>query len=299
MRDNGRVRAVLAVLLLVSLTLTILDIRSGDGALLKSARSVSANVIAPAQQGIFSFINPIREFFVNYSELFGARERARELEAQNVQLQEKLKTSDDARRRASELDALLDLASLGSYQLVPARVIALGPKQNFSWTVTIDVGTIDGIAPNMTVINGDGLVGRTSSVTENSATVVLVIDKTSRVGSRISGRGELGFVSGEDLPEEIQFELFDPIAKIAKEDVLLTWGSADGQPFAGGVPIGKVLSVESKPGLLTKSARIQPYVDFSTLDLVGVITDAPRVDPRPVVSPPANSVLNTEEIETE
>lgn len=285
MRDNGRIRAVLAVLLLVSLTLTILDIRSSEGALLKTARSISANFIAPIQVGIFNAVNPIRVFFSDYSELINARQRARELEAQNVELLEKLKTSDDARRRASELDALLGLADIGSYRLVPAKVIAVGPKQDFSWTITIDVGSNDGITPNMTVINGEGLIGRTSAVTQSTATVILVIDKSSRVGARISGRGELGFASGEDLPNEIQFELFDPIAKIEVNDVLLTWGSEDGQPFAGGVPIGRVISVESKPGLLTKSAVIDPFVNFSRLDLVGVVIDSPRVDPRPKIGP--------------
>ena len=259
MRDNGRIRAVLAVLLLVSLTLTILDIRSSEGALLKTIRSVSANIVAPLQEGLFAVINPVRDFFVDYSELINARQRARELEAQNVELLEKLKTSDDARRRASELDALLDIAGIGSYRLVPAQVIAIGPKQEFSWTITIDVGTNDGVAPNMTVLNGEGLIGRTSAVTKTSSTVILVIDKSSRVGARISGRGELGFASGQDLPNEIEFELFDPIAKMEVDDILLTWGSEDGQPFAGGVPIGRVVSVESKPGLLTKSAIIDPY----------------------------------------
>ena len=298
MRDNGRVRAVLAVLLLVSLTLTIIDLRSSDGALAKTARSTSANVIAPVQVGIFNLFSPISDFFTNYGELVNLRDRARELEAQNVELLEKLKTSDEARRRAGELDALLDISGIGSYKIVPARVIAIGPKQDFSWTLTIDVGSNDGITENMTVLNGQGLVGRTTSVTASTANVILLIDKTSRVGSRIAGRGELGFASGEDLPYEIEFELFDPIAKIEVSDTLVSWGSEDGQPYAAGVPIGSVISVESKPGLLTKSARIKPFVDFSTLDLVGVVIDSPRVDARPTISP-SNSDTVIVESDTE
>jgi rod shape-determining protein MreC len=294
MRDNGRIRAVLAVLLLVSLTLTIIDLRSSDGALVKTARSTSANVIAPLQEGIFNLLNPIGEFFTNYGELVNVQERARELEAQNVELLEKLKTSDEARRRAGELDALLDIAGIGSYKIVPAQVIAIGPKQDFSWTITIDVGSNDGITENMTVLNGQGLVGRTTSVTASTANVILLIDKTSRVGSRIAGRGELGFASGEDLPYEIEFELFDPIAKIEINDILVSWGSEDGQPYAAGVPIGRVISVENKPGLLTKSARIKPYVNFSTLDLVGVVIDSPRNDARPIITPTNSDSINVE-----
>jgi rod shape-determining protein MreC len=209
-------------------------------------------------------------------------------------LLEKLKTSDEARRRAGELDALLDIAGIGSYKIVPAQVIAIGPKQDFSWTITIDVGSNDGITENMTVLNGQGLVGRTTSVTASTANVILLIDKTSRVGSRIAGRGELGFASGEDLPYEIEFELFDPIAKIEINDILVSWGSEDGQPYAAGVPIGRVISVENKPGLLTKSARIKPYVNFSTLDLVGVVIDSPRNDARPIITPTNSDSINVE-----
>jgi rod shape-determining protein MreC len=255
-------------------------------------------VIAPVQVGIFNLFSPISDFFTNYGELVNLRDRARELEAQNVELLEKLKTSDEARRRAGELDALLDISGIGSYKIVPARVIAIGPKQDFSWTLTIDVGSNDGITENMTVLNGQGLVGRTTSVTASTANVILLIDKTSRVGSRIAGRGELGFASGEDLPYEIEFELFDPIAKIEVSDTLVSWGSEDGQPYAAGVPIGSVISVESKPGLLTKSARIKPFVDFSTLDLVGVVIDSPRVDARPTISP-SNSDTVIVESDTE
>lgn len=289
MRDNARVRTVLAVLLLVSLTLTIIDIRSSDGALLKTLRTTSASLAAPLQKGVFNVVNPLKELFTDYTDLASARQRARELEAQNVELLEKLKTSDDARRRASELDALLDISGLGSYRVVPAQVIAIGPKQDFSWSITIDVGSIDGIKSNMTVLNGQGLIGRTSSVTATTANVVLLVDKSSRVGARIAGRGELGFASGEDLPNEIQFELFDPVAKIQVNDILLTWGSADDQPFVAGVPIGRIITVQSKPGLLTKSAKISPFVNFSSLDLVGVVINAPRTDSRPIISPPISN----------
>jgi hypothetical protein len=45
-------------------------------------------------------------------------------------------------------------------QTVTAEVIAYGPAQNFSRTVTIDRGTADGVQADMTVLNTDGLVGR-------------------------------------------------------------------------------------------------------------------------------------------
>jgi rod shape-determining protein MreC len=53
-----------------------------------------------------------------------------------------------------------------------------------------------------------------------------------------------------------------------------------------GVPIGEVISVKSSPGLLTKSAKVKPFVKISALDLVSVVVEEPRMDPRDSLLPP-------------
>ena len=52
-----------------------------------------------------------------------------------------------------------------------------------------------------------------------------------------------------------------------------------------GVPVGVVGTVEKTPGSLTRSATIKPYVDFTAIDLVGVVVQPPRRDPRDAVLP--------------
>ena len=54
-----------------------------------------------------------------------------------------------------------------------------------------------------------------------------------------------------------------------------------------GVPIGVIERVEPTPGELTKVALARPYVDFSALDVVGVVVQGPRRDPRDALLPPA------------
>jgi rod shape-determining protein MreC len=201
-------------------------------------------------------------------------------------LKEKLANTDENRRRAAELDALLKIAGLGTYEIVPARVIAIGAGQDYSWTVSIDVGAKDGITPDMSVISGLGLVGRTISVADSTSLVALLADPSSKVGARIGGKSELGFISGNGLPGELEFEIFDPLAEINEGDRIVTWGSEGGRPFVSGVPIGEVIGVKSSPGLLTKTAKVKPFVKLSTLDLVSVIVEAPRIDPRDSLLPP-------------
>ena len=40
------------------------------------------------------------------------------------------------------------------------------------------------------------------------------------------------------------------------------------------------------PGSQTRTAVVAPYVDFTSLDLVGVVVEPPRKDPRDAVLPP-------------
>ena len=286
MRDSIRIRTVLAVLLLISLTFVALELRNSGAGFSNTIRTFTTNLISPLQKSTRSITDSLSDFGANWREIRIAREKVKDLETENLELKEKLANTDEDRRRAAELDALLKIAGLGTYDIVPARVIAIGAGQDYSWTVSIDVGSRDGITTDMTVISGQGLVGRTISVSDSTTLVALLADPSSKVGARIGGKSELGFVSGNGLPGELEFEIFDPLAEIIAGDQIVTWGSNNGKPFVAGVPIGRVISVKSSPGLLTKSAKVEPFVKISTLDLVSVVVEAPRIDPRDSLLPP-------------
>ena len=100
------------------------------------------------------------------------------------------------RNRVAELDGLLASARGTGYALVPARVVAMGPAQSFSRTVTIDAGTRSGVHPDMTVLNNDGLVGRVLRADRSTATVLLLVDQESVVGGRLGSSMEVGFLRG-------------------------------------------------------------------------------------------------------
>jgi rod shape-determining protein MreC len=67
--------------------------------------------------------------------------------------------------------------------------------------------------------------------------------------------------------------------------VLLTYGSVGDVPFVPGVPIGSVVASQPTSGVPTRTATVRPYVDFSTLDVVGVVVAPPHPPRRHPVSP--------------
>jgi rod shape-determining protein MreC len=215
-------------------------------------------------------------------------DEAARLKARNQELTRRLRTSELDRNRARELDELLHLAGAGRYTVVPARVIAIGSAQTFSWTVTLDAGSRDGIRPDMTVLNGDGLVGRVKTVGPSTSTVLLAVDPESSVGVRLEASMEVGFTTGQGIRDggDLDLRLLDGQSTVDRGDRLVTFGSQGDRPYVPGVPVGEVVSVNGTPGSQTRSAVVSPYVDFTSLDLVGVVVDPPRADPRDAVLPP-------------
>lgn len=286
---SRRTRIVLAVLVVTSLTFIILDLRGGDGPL-SGLRSVASNVLGGIERAAATVFSPITGAGTWWSDMRDQAAQIDALTAENDRLRTENESFANDRSRVAALDALLRVASAGQYRFVPAEVIAIGPAQDFSWTVTIDAGRADGIEPDMSVINGQGLVGRVLKVTANTATVVLIVDSSSAVGGRVATTDEIGIVSGTGRQDSLEFALLDPLADVREGDALVTFGSKNGKPYAPGVPIGEIVDTGGGAGQLTRVVTVRPYVDVSQLSVVGVITEPPREDPRDSVLPKATSL---------
>jgi len=281
---SRRTRILLGVLVVACLTFVILDLRGGEGPF-ASVRAVGSNILGGLERAAATVFSPITGAGSWWSTMRDQSEQIRTLTAENEALRSELQILTNDRARVAALDGLLRVAGVGQYRFVPSEVIAIGPAQDFSWTLTIDAGRNDGIEQDMSVINGSGLVGRVLKTTADTSTVVLVVDQGSAVGGRIAGTGEIGIVSGTGAQDELEFELLDPLADVRVGDALVTFGSKGGRPYAPGLPIGEVVEVSGTGGQLTRVAKVRPYADMSRLSIVGIVTKPPREDPRDSVLP--------------
>ena len=294
-RDTRRTRVLLALLLVTSISLITIDYRGGERSPLDGVRSLAAAVFGPVERVAAAIASPVSDAVDSVGRLGDGRGEADRLAKENQELKRRLRTSGVDRNRVQELDALLHLAGAGRYRVLPAQVIAIGSAQTFSWTVTLDAGSRDGIRPDMTVLNGDGLVGRVKTVGPSTATVLLAVDPESSVGVRLEGSMEVGFTTGQGIGDDgdLDLQLLDGQSTVERGDRLVTFGSQGATPYVPGVPVGEVVSVQGTPGSQTRAAVVAPYVDFSSLDLVGVVIEPPRRDPRDAVLPPQPSATPT------
>ncbi|SFC38265.1 rod shape-determining protein MreC [Nocardioides terrae] len=275
-------RPTVVALLLACAVLLVLDL---TGPALTPARRLVGEVLGPLESGASTLARPVTSIPDRFHSQSALRRQVGRLEDDNAALRQQVATAGFDRNRLAEYDGLTAAAQNIGYAVVPARVVGYGASQSFSRTVTIDAGTSSGIAPDMTVVNSAGLVGRVLRVTRTTATVLLIADADSVVGGRVGSSMEVGFVHGTGNlgTGDLDLELLDQTEIPAEGDTVVTWGSSKGAPYVAGVPVGVVDSVYANVRDSTQHARITPMVDFTSLDVVGVAVPSGTKSDRAII----------------
>ena len=263
-------RGLLAVLALACVTLTVLDARSETR--FDPARTAVQAALGPFDSAVGGVTSTVGGAVAAVGDLTD-RSEVDDLREENDRLRRELAEGEQAERRVAELDALLGVVA--DQTAVPARVVGAGSRLGFGRTVTIDVGSEDGVREDLTVVSAAGLVGRTVEVGPWTSVVLLLDDPGFGVGARLAVEGSLGLARGDGAGRLVYTQVEG--GPVAVDDVLLTTGS---DTFVPDVAIGRVVSVRSTAGGLTSAAEVEPLVDTGALDLVAVVTESPRGTPR-------------------
>lgn len=236
---------------------------------------IAGYTVVPMQNGI----NKIGQWFSTKEEEF---ESLKDAQKKNKKLQSQVDelTMENNRLRQDrfELDRLRGLYELDqkypSYNKIAARVNGKDTGNWFS-TFMIDKGSEDGIALDMNVIAGSGLVGRIVEVGPNWATVRSIIDDSHNVSAMDLATQDMCIVSGdlEKMNDNVirMSQLMDTDNNVQQGDQIVTSHISD--KYLQGILIGYVTEVKQDSNKLTKSGYISPAVDFEHLEEVLVITN--------------------------
>jgi len=264
----------------VSLTIITVDYREGDSGPLADMGRAARTFMAPLQEAVTNATRPVGNFFSGVAHLPSLAQENADLKAQVADLQARINATSQIEVQNQELLDLLDLKRIYPTG-VPAVVIANSPS-NFSYTMTIDVGSDAGIKENQPVVTGtqDGarLVGIVASVTSNSANVRLLIDQGFNVAGKLASSGAVGLVQGngnqdltmQDIPATTKF----PPSGTPESVFTVSYhiGDQHGR-FPPNILIGTVSKVYE--GVQPDAqVSISPAVDFSSLETVLVLPTA-------------------------
>jgi len=264
-----------------ALALIAIDYQNGSSSVITTLRNGAGSVFGGAERTFTSVTRPVGRFFG------GAGTGSASVQHQLVRMRAELSSAQLDQAQYRQLRRLLQLSGRGGYRVLAATVIAYG--QGYQQTVTLDAGRADGVRPQQTVLDGNGLVGQVVRVSARTCTVQLESDPSSVVGVRLATGGQIGWVTGQGRgvtgAAPLKLQVLDAAAlKVGGQ--LVTAASVHDRPFVAGVPVGEIISVRNKAGALTGQALVRPFAQFSGLDVVGIVVAPPRHEPRYSVLPP-------------
>ena len=170
------------------------------------------------------------ERYYSYMFRYEALEAENEaLKKQVAELQDTARKADATERENTRLrNTMKLLESHDTYEEVDAYIIGWS-STDWSNTLTINRGTIAGIAENMVAITDNGeVVGLVSQVGPNFAVVKTVLDSTLEISATIATSGYNGMVSGgyiEGNDKYLQMDYLPSSAIIRNKDQVVTSGS--------------------------------------------------------------------------
>lgn len=217
-----------------------------------------------------SFLSDKLDTLANMRDLIEENER---LKSQNeaLKVENSILIQDryelDGLRRLYEVDQ-----KYADYPKVAARVISRD-SNSFYNVFTIDKGSEDGIAVDMNVLAGNGLVGIVTEVGKNYAKVRSIIDDASYVSGMFLKTSDLCDVKGDlQLLDDgvIRVEAISMTADIKDGYEVVT--SHISNKYLQGILIGYAYDIEVDSSNMAKSGYLRPAVDFEHLEEVLIIT---------------------------
>lgn len=236
---------------------------------------ILANItVVPLQQGINhigGWLGDMKDNFATLQQLQDENDRLKEqvdaLTTENNYLLEE----------SYEYERLQELYKLdqnyAEYEKTAAHVIGRDSGNWFS-TFTIDKGSSDGIAKDMNVLAGSGLVGIVTEVGPTWSKVRSIIDDSTNVSGMVLSTSDTCIISGDLSLMSTGQIAFDQMENndnvVAVGDQIVTSYISD--KYLQGILIGSISEINVDSNNLTRSGYITPAVDFRNIQEVLVIT---------------------------
>jgi rod shape-determining protein MreC len=251
------------VVLLQVLLLAVQIKRDSQGRLI---RVWTVGAVSPFERAGAHGISHVRDTWNHYFALQNTSRENEDLKRENGALKLQITQLQSKAGEADRLAALLKFRQTNlDVPMVGARVIG-GSADSVSQTIYLDRGERDGIRRNMGVITPDGVVGKVIESYKDTSQVLLLTDKDSGVGAKLSDTGSQKPVSGAGEPLLLMKYIANEDDVTSGERVVT---SGMDRIFPRDLPVGTV--VEVKPGTTFKQVRVRPSANLDRLEEVFVL----------------------------
>ncbi len=261
-----------SILLVLTISLNVIQITAP-----KLGRDQSSyNFFAQLQYALIQRpANAITGFFEDFSSLWNTMEENKILRSQIELISVYQAKLEEAYRDIEDLKQFNELLlSMSESDTISATIIQRS-TENFTNSLVINIGSNDGVELGDAVISSEGLIGKVSSVSENTSIVLLLtteleINKiTVKIQVDPSKTSEAILEKYDPNTQSYSLKLLDTNSSITEGMKVISSGS--GGLFPSGLLVGTVNHVENLPNAIGLKILVKPAADFYHLNYVAVV----------------------------
>jgi rod shape-determining protein MreC len=273
-----RRRLALAGFVVASLLLLTVYFGESTNGGLHSVQRGALSVLGPIQEGAHRALKPFRDLFGWVGDTLDAKKERDKLSQENEDLRKQVTELQAEKGENEQLKNLLQINEAeGLDQYAPVKTLVTGRTTNLFYSkVQIEKGSSAGIHLNDPVVNGDGLVGRVTTVTGGQSIVTLLTDESFSTGVKVLGANQQTNIrTNPNKPGQLELQLVQNPDRISRGDEVVTAGSTSLRYrsfYPRGILIGTVSNIEVGEGNLDSRIEVKPAVDLGTLEWVEVLT---------------------------
>jgi len=202
-----------------------------------------------------------------YQDVLSVQEKNKVLKNKIIQLSLLNSTLNSFVHENKRLKQLLNFAESQPLNYLTANVVNyhLGIANQ---TLTIDIGKLDGLTNNLSVLDENGLLGKTIQLTDHAAMIQLISDKNYRVSIRIGKEQALGLF----IPTHGKYGILEGVRKTTPlhlGDIAYTSGISEIYPSK--IPVAQIISFSNEKNQAFQRVIVEILGSMFNLDFVFVI----------------------------
>jgi rod shape-determining protein MreC len=260
-------RGALVIGLFLGIFLYILSLNFQPPDRMDFLQRVIVESISPIVDSLRNITTSVDGVFARYVWLVKVHEENEILTAKVAKLEQEVTNYREAYMENLRLRRFLDFQNSIQTETFAAQVV-LHDLTGWFQTLIIDKGFNDGIAPDMAVVNDEGVVGRIMDVSDRYSRILLITDPESSVDAVIQRNRVRGILSGKDASNCI-LKYVRGNLDVQTGDLVITSGK-DGI-FPKGLRLGTVQGIFKDPVDLFQRVEIKPLVHLNALEEVLIL----------------------------
>lgn len=274
-----RRRAVLALLVVVSLILLTAYFGESAGSPLHSVQRGVVTVLSPIQEGASRALKPVRDLFGWFGDTARAKKERDQLKTQRDKLLQQVAGYEVALQENAQLRrqvGIQDSNGLDAYDKRTGRVIGRPANNLLLDRLQVDVGSSAGVRVGDPAMADGGLVGHVSFVASDSAYVTLITDSSSSVSVKVlNAAGDTGLLKPSvGDPLDLLVQLLPRRAHVRVGDIVVTGGFRTSRLeslYPPNVPVGRVTKADPEELASDQQVHVAPIADLRHLDFVQIL----------------------------